>query len=158
MNASLLHRLTEALDDERRAIAAYRGVLERFGVVRPFVHILEAECRHAAALLGLFERYGLPVPEDRWASAPLRVPTTLLEACRNGVAAEQENIAMYERLLAATEEPDVRRVRENLQAASRERHLPAFERCVARGGGSGSGRVHGRGGRRHRQRSGVPVR
>ena len=46
--------------------------------------------------------------------------------------AEQENMAMYGWLLAATAEPDVRRVLENLQAASRDRHLPAFERCLAR--------------------------
>ena len=40
---------------------------------------------------------------------------------------------MYDRILAETTEADVRRVLEHLQAASRDRHLPAFERCLQRG-------------------------
>jgi rubrerythrin len=129
MNSSLKDRLTEALDDEYKALAAYRKVIEKFGPIRPFVNIVEAEARHAAALLALFERYGIPVPEDRW---PERVtaPDTVEEACRSAVEAEKNNMAMYDRLLAATPEPDVRRVLENLRSASRDRHLRAFERCL----------------------------
>lgn len=87
MNSSLKDRLTEALDDEYKALAAYRKVIEKFGPIRPFVNIVEAEARHAAALLSLFERYGIPVPEDRW---PERVtaPDTVEEACRSAVEAE----------------------------------------------------------------------
>jgi len=131
MNSSLKDRLTEALDDEYKALAAYRKVIEKFGPIRPFVNIVEAEARHAAALLSLFERYGIPVPEDRW---PERVtaPDTVEEACRSAVEAEIYNMAMYDRLLAATPEPDVRRVLENLRSASRDRHLPAFKRCFQR--------------------------
>jgi rubrerythrin len=129
-----LDRLSEALDDERKAIATYRGVIERFGPVRPFVNIITAEMRHAEALLGLFDRYGLPVPEDAWHTAPIEVPDSLQEACRRGVEGELQNIAMYDRLLDTTPEPDVRRALQSLQAASRERHLPAFQRCLARRG------------------------
>lgn len=43
---------------------------------------------------------------------------------------------MYDRILAETSEPDVRRVLLHLQSASRDRHLPAFERCVDREGRS----------------------
>jgi rubrerythrin len=131
MNSSLKDRLTEALDDEYKALAAYRKVIEKFGPIRPFVNIVEAEARHAAALLSLFERYGIPVPEDRW---PERVtaPDTVEEACRSAVEAEIYNMAMYDRLLAATPEPDVRRVLENLRSASRDRHLPAFKHCFQR--------------------------
>ncbi|WP_434150845.1 ferritin-like domain-containing protein [Methylocaldum gracile subsp. desertum] len=131
MNSSLKDRLTEALDDEYKALAAYRKVIEKFGPIRPFVNIVEAEARHAAALLSLFERYGVPVPEDRW---PERVtaPDTVEEACRSAVEAEIYNMAMYDRLLAATPEPDVRRVLENPRSASRDRHLPAFKRCFQR--------------------------
>jgi hypothetical protein len=131
--------LTEALDDEYKARAMYRKVLDRFGVVRPFANILEAEERHIRALLPLFERYRIAPPEDRWA-ATLRAPNTVLEACQAGVDAEIENIAMYDRLLAAVEEDDVAQVLAKLQAASRERHLPAFQRCVERSGGCVSGR------------------
>jgi len=128
---TLQDRLTEALEDEYKARATYRKIIERFGPVRPFVNIVESEDRHVEALLSLFRKYHLAVPEDRWPEGA-EVPGSLAEACRNAVQAEQENMAMYDRLLAATAEPDVRRVLENLQSASRNRHLPAFQRCLAR--------------------------
>jgi rubrerythrin len=148
---NLLDRLTEALDDERKAIATYRSVIERFGPVRPFVNIIEAERRHAAALIGLFDRYGLPVPEDDWAMVRVAVPESLPDACSRAVAGELQNIAMYDHLLDATPEPEVRRVLERLQSASRDRHLPAFQRCLGSGSRmAGAGRGQGRGGRRCR--------
>lgn len=126
--------LAEALDDEYKARATYAKVIERFGPVRPFINIVEAEERHARALLALYERHGLEAPANVWADSDrIETPETLTEACRRAVAGEIENIEMYDRLLAAVEEPDCRRVLENLQAASRDRHLPAFRRCVARG-------------------------
>jgi rubrerythrin len=133
MTSNLKDRLTEALEDEYKARATYRKVIEKFGPVRPFANIVEAEERHIAALLSLFGRYGVPIPEDPWPGR-VSVPDTLEEACRSAVEAEQDNMAMYDRLLAATPEPEVRRVLENLQAASRDRHLPAFERCLRRRG------------------------
>jgi rubrerythrin len=133
MTSDLKDRLTEALEDEYKARATYQKVIEKFGLVRPFANIVEAEDRHVAALLSLFEQYRIPVPEDHWA-ARVTVPDTLAEACRKAIEAEKENMAIYDRLLAATPEPDVRRVLENLQAASRDRHLPAFERCISRRG------------------------
>jgi len=127
----LRERLTEALDDEYKSRATYRRVIEKFGPVRPFVNIVEAEQRHVHALISLFDAHGLPVPEDDWASRVV-APATIVEACRAAVEAERANMAMYDCLLAATPEPDVRRVLTHLQSASRDRHLPAFERCVAR--------------------------
>jgi hypothetical protein len=55
---------------------------------------------------------------------------TPAEAYRRAVEAEKDNMALYERLLAATREPDVRRVLQNLPSASHDRHLPAFDRCI----------------------------
>jgi len=133
--------LTEALDDEYKARAMYRKVIDQFGPVRPFVNIVEAEERHIAVLLPLFGKYRIAPPKDKWTQI-VRVSDTVLEACQAGVDAEIENIAMYDRLLAAVQEEDVVRVLTNLQSASRERHLPAFRRCVKRGGcapGGGGG-------------------
>ena len=130
--------LVEALDDEYKARAMYRKVIDKFGPVRPFVNIVEAEERHISVLLPLFEKYRISPPEDNRGST-LRLPDTLLEACQAGVDAEIENVEMYNRLLAAVQEEDVVRVLTNLQAASRERHLPAFQRCVKRGGGAPRG-------------------
>lgn len=131
--------LHAALDDEYKARATYARVIEDFGPVRPFVNIVEAEGRHVAAILRLFHRYGLPVPEDPWPGAVPRYGSPA-EACRAGVDAEIENGALYDRLLAGTTRPDVLEVYRNLQRASQEHHLPAFRRCVGRGGhGPGAG-------------------
>lgn len=169
MPVSLEQALVEALNDEYKARATYAQVIRKFGEVRPFANILHAEDRHVHALLPLFDRYGIPVPGDTW---PQRVaaPSSLLEASRAGVQAEIENAAMYTRLLTATRDyPDVQQVLLNLQRASQENHLPAFQRAVQRlesrhapaaphtaggchgggrhrgwGGGSGGGRNRGR--------------
>jgi rubrerythrin len=132
MLENLALALTEALQDEYKARATYRAILERFGLVRPFVNIVESEERHIRALLPLFARYGVPVPEDDW-PARVDVPESLTQACQEGVQAEIENGAMYERLLAMTADyPDVQQVFRNLQRASQENHLPAFQRGAAR--------------------------
>lgn len=65
-------------------------------------------------------------------------------ACEQGVAAEIENIALYDRILPTAEDESVFATLTDLQSASRERHLPAFERCVARGGEQGRGQGRGR--------------
>jgi hypothetical protein len=53
-----------------------------------------------------------------------------LFGCAAGAAAELANGAMYERLIAATRHPDMLRVLRNLQEASQQRHLPAFQRAA----------------------------
>jgi hypothetical protein len=132
----------ESLNDEYKARAFYRLVVKRFGPVPPFINIVEAEDTHARALEALCARYGIPLPPDEW-EAKLQPPSSVLEACRAGVAGEHENIAMYDRFLRETEEPEVQALFQRLQARSREAHLPAFERCVARGGKAGRGKGQG---------------
>ena len=147
--------LNEAIQDEYKARATYRKVVEKFGPVRPFTNIINAETQHVAALTRLFEQYGLTVPSDSWIA---KVPTfaTLEEACIGAVNAEVENAKLYEKLLAATDKPDIIRVFEALQRASQEKHLPAFQRCADQGvnaapgergrQGNGQGRMQGQGG------------
>jgi len=57
--------LTEAINDEYKARATYRMIISKFGEIRPFINIVEAESRHIQALLPLFDKYGVPVPEDK---------------------------------------------------------------------------------------------
>jgi rubrerythrin len=133
-----LQALSEALDDEYRARATYRKVVERFGPVRPFANIVAAENRHIAALLRQFHRLRAPPPADTWED-PVSVPASLAQACAEGVQAEVENEALYKRLLDQVADPEVRRVMQRLQAASRDRHLPAFRRCLQRYAASPSG-------------------
>ena len=134
-----IRALHEALDDEYRAWATYDQVIADFGEVQPFSNIREAEARHIEALRALYLRYGLVVPANPWPGTVTRY-ASLREACEAGVAAEIENSALYERLLASTQRPDIVTVFRNLQEASQERHLPAFQRCVQRGAGGGGGR------------------
>lgn len=140
LTASEITALHAALDDEYRAWATYDQVIHDFGEVPPFSNIRAAEARHIEALRGLFERYDLPLPANAWPGKVTRY-ASLQAACAAGVAAEIENGALYQRLLASTQRPDILTVFRNLQEASQQRHLPAFQRCVERGAG---------GGRRHR--------
>jgi len=131
MTEKTLAALREALEDEYKAQATYRKVIEKFGNVRPFINIVEAEGRHASALLRQFERLGVAPPKDNWAGK-IEAPASLYEACKAAVAAEIENAEMYDRLLDEIDDPIVRDVLLNLQDASQNRHLPAFRRCVER--------------------------
>lgn len=123
--------LGEALDDERKAEATYAAVIERFGAVRPFVNIVDAETRHSIAIERQLSRLGLAIPANIWHGRGA-APGTLVDACEAAIAAEIDNIALYDRLLPGIQDPTTRRVLENLQAASRDNHLPAFRRCLSR--------------------------
>lgn len=106
----------------------------------PFINIVEAEGRHIQALLPLFEKYGFDIPEDTWENR-LEAPESILASCQFGVDAEIENAEMYNRLLSNTKDHgDVQMVFKNLQRASQEKHLTAFQRCVERSGAGGNGR------------------
>lgn len=119
-----------ALYDEYAARAFYQRVTEAYGARAPFANIQRAEEQHVGALYGLCERYGIPRPLD-----PFPAETTIeagwLANCQRGVAGEIANVRLYAELLAQIGEADVRRVFENLQAASLHNHLPAFQRSVA---------------------------
>ncbi len=121
--------LNEALDDEYHAWATYDQVIADFGDVRPFSNIRDAEARHIDALCTLFARYGLTIPDNPWPGQVDRCPD-LQAACNAGIAAEIANGEMYDRLLQATQRPDILAVLRNLQQASQQRHLRAFRRCA----------------------------
>lgn len=150
--AQLRTVLLEALEDERKAEATYAAVLAKFGKVRPFSNIIDAERRHSSAIERQLIRLGIPVPPNGCEGRG-HAPASLAEACRAAVHAEIENIALYDRLLPSIADGMVRQVLENLQAASRDNHLPAFRRCLAReegqdrdgSRGTGRGRGHTRG-------------
>ena len=141
-----IRALHEALDDEYHAWMTYDQVIADFGAVAPFSNIRDAEARHLEALHTLYTLYGLPIPANPWSGKALRY-ANLQEACEAGVAAEIANGELYERLLAATNRPDIWIVFRNLQEASQQRHLPAFQRCAQGGGGGGLGGPRHRGGR-----------
>ena len=144
MSDTISKVLIEAINDEYKARAIYLNVISKFGEIRPFINIVAAEGRHVEALLPLFTKYNIAIPEDDWNSR-IDTPTSILDACQLGVKDEIENAEMYDRLLDLTMDyPDVQEVLKKLQRASKENHLPAFQRCVERGSakeGSGNGSV-----------------
>lgn len=130
--------LGAALQDERHAEAFYAAVLTRFGDVRPFSNIIDAERTHEALLIDLFATYGIAVPENGYASGAMQAPAapdSLADACKIGVEAEIANRDLYDGQLlpAVAAYPDITDVMIRLRDASEEKHLPAFERCAARG-------------------------
>jgi hypothetical protein len=126
--------LEEALDDEYKSHATYAQVIRDFGPQRPFINIVEAEARHVSALLGLFDKYAIVAPANRWAGNVPRY-ATLAVACIASVQGEIDNVALYDRVLGSTGRADILDVFHALRAASQDRHLPAFQRCAARGRG-----------------------
>ena len=133
--------LLDALADERRAQATYEAVIAKFGDARPFSNIVNAEKRHESFLLSLFEKYGVEVPQNEFGKEKTEVPGTLTETCQQGIEGEKANIAMYDKFLEFVKEKDIRETFTYLRDASKNNHLPAFERCAkGRGMGKGGGR------------------
>ncbi len=118
-----------AIQDEYRAEQIYLRVLFDHGNVLPFYNVVVAEQRHSTSLAAIYERRGIATPPSEWTLDNVPRFETIALACAAGAVAEQENIAMYDRLLAGTLPADVRYVFSNNRRASLERHLPAFEAC-----------------------------
>lgn len=119
--------LDEAYRAETGALATYRHVVTRLGPVGPFPNVVQAEEQHVSTVGALFTRYGLGVPTAATGQAS---PATRSAACTLGASIEREMVAMYDRLLpSVTSYPAVTTVFHNLQAVSRDNHLPAFEHC-----------------------------
>lgn len=129
--SSLHQALCAALDDEYKARATYAAVIDRFGPVRPFVNILRSEQRHIDALVRLFRQRGWEPPADGHGGR-IPAPASLEEACRLGVQAELDNVALYERLDSLADgDAQVLGVFAALKSASQQRHLPAFRRGLS---------------------------
>lgn len=129
--ADIAAMLEIAVQEEYKAQMLYRSVLGTFGPeTQPFALIAESEARHVEALQTLFTRRQLAPPASAWTPGSFDPFASLALACAAGVAAEQEDAALYTPYLQRSDLPqDVRNVFTNLQAASLESHLPAFTRC-----------------------------
>lgn len=121
--------MTDAIQDEYLAENTYLRVLAEFGKVLPFHNIVYGEQRHSEAIAYLFIKRGLSVPASDWDINNVPTFPTLRAACAAGVAAEEDNVALYDRLLERGLPADVKQVFTNNRAASLDRHLPAFRAC-----------------------------
>jgi hypothetical protein len=119
-----------ALDDEYKAYSMYDAVVTEFGALRPFSMIIRAEETHIASLKAILDKYGEQIPANPYLGK-LSIKTTDKENCQLGIDAEIANIALYrdQLLPKVTAYPDITTVFTNLMDASKDKHLPAFERC-----------------------------
>ncbi|WP_417620849.1 ferritin-like domain-containing protein [Parasphingorhabdus sp.] len=131
---SVVAAMDAALADERNAVLNYQTVLDRFGPVRPFVNIAEAEKRHINALLALYTAYNIPVPKNDTMVDPIFETADLQTLCELGVKGEIDNVRLYDEdlLPAVAGHSNIMTVMTRLRDASAQRHKPAFERCLAR--------------------------
>jgi hypothetical protein len=120
--------LVRAIEEEFGAQALYQSVLDKFGNVSPFNDIVLSEAKHASALINQAQKYGIPVPEFP-SSEGLSAFETVDEACQAGVDAEIADAELYDELMSFTTNSALIRVYTNLQKASLDSHLPAFEDC-----------------------------
>lgn len=119
--------------DEHKALATYQAIMAQFGqapsgAVMPFSGIARAEQSHINALERVFARYGVEVPAVPTFDVP--VFESLEDACAAAAQAEIDNGALYDEFLSLFTQADILRVVENLQSASLNNHLPAFEACA----------------------------
>ena len=128
---SEIEALGLAINDEYKARATYRKVIEKFGEVKPFSNIIISEGTHISELEKLYNKYGLGIPADEWYD---EVPEfdSVEDACQAGVDAEVENADLYDELFSKVDNQDITAVFTSLRDASRNNHLPAFERCGGR--------------------------
>lgn len=118
---------------EYAAFAMYSAVIEQFGEVEPYVSIRAAEQRHIDALIRQLSRYGVTVPENPYLGN-VEAPNDLATAAKNWAIGEIDNVALYDDLLALTQDSNLVRVFNNLKDASLNMHLPMFEQAAANGG------------------------
>ena len=127
-----IEALKLTLEDEYKAEAIYQKILDKFGDVKPFSNIINAEQKHSDALIVLFNKYDLEVPSNDWYDKVSEFDS-VEEACIGGVDAEIANVALYDGLFSKVDNEDVITVFTSLRDASQEKHLPAFQRCTERG-------------------------
>lgn len=120
--------LQRAVLEEYGALNLYNAVIDQFGAVIPFAQIVRAEQMHVNTLVRQADKYGIEVPANPGLSTPVSF-ATLADACQAGVDAEIADAALYDQLMAVTDNADLIRVYTSLQSASLNMHLPAFEAC-----------------------------
>jgi hypothetical protein len=128
LDAAEVEALNDAINEEYGALNTYQAALAQFGNISPFSQIARSEQQHVNVLAQLFTRYGLAVPANPGLTS---TPTwdSVADACQTGVDAEIADAALYDELEPTVDNADILRVFANLQAASLNSHLPAFESC-----------------------------
>jgi hypothetical protein len=120
-------------EGEYAAYATYDAIINEYGNVNPYANIMAAEAKHIDALKQILDQYEVAYPTENPYLGMIDAHESLAEAAQAGVDAEIANVVLYdEQLEAVSDYPDIIAVFVNLQRASQEQHLPAFQRASAR--------------------------
>ncbi len=128
LSAAEADALNQAILEEYGALNLYQSVIAEFGNVYPFSQIVKAEQQHVNALVRQATKYGVSVPANPGLSTAPSF-ASLSAACQAGVDAEIADAALYDALKPDVTHTDILQVFNNLQSASLNSHLPAFEAC-----------------------------
>lgn len=128
LTAAEAQGLQDAILEEYGALNLYQGVINTLGAELPFTQIVRSEQQHVNALLRQAQIYGVEAPANPGLAQPVSFDS-LAEACQAGVQAEIADAALYDTLKAVTTHTSLLQVYDNLQSASLNQHLPAFEAC-----------------------------
>jgi hypothetical protein len=120
--------LISAILEEYKALNLYQSAIQQLGSIAPFTQIARSEQQHVNILTSMANKYGVSVPANPGLASPVEL-TSLAAACQAGFSAETEDAALYDTLKAATTHSDLLQVYSNLQNASLNNHLPAFQAC-----------------------------
>ena len=120
--------LLRALDDEYRAYCFYTlaSPLDEM-----FVHLQSAELSHINALKFHLQKLNVAIPENPYANTPT-LPASLEEVIQTAIMRENENVALYNTLLANEQNPEIIDTFYRLQAASFNQHIPALQNALIR--------------------------
>jgi hypothetical protein len=130
LSTEVQNALNAAIQDEYKAQAIYRRILNDFGDgTKPFSNVINAEIKHAEALANVMDSYNLSVPQNNFKVTDMPTFSTVKNACAAGAIAEVENIELYDEFLKLDLPSNVRNVFENNRRASLNNHLPAFNAC-----------------------------
>lgn len=119
--------LKAAIVEEYTAMNTYLAISKEYDSLL-FARIARSEQRHVDALIKAAARAGLEIPENPGSGAE-KTWSSYAEACAFGVQFEKEDAALYDELMAKTSNAALTRIYTNLQRASLQNHLPAFEAC-----------------------------
>lgn len=127
---NVVDALHQAISDEYKAYATYKSIIDKFGNIRPFIMVINAEQQHITALEGIYNKYGIEIPKNNLTDN-VYAPFSIKEACAVGVDAEIKNVNLYKNHLIpmVSDYPDITSVFLNLMNASEQKHLPAFMKC-----------------------------
>ena len=128
LSATEAEGLQSAIQEEYTAVNTYNSVIATLGTGTVFDRIVRSEQRQVDALILVAERHGVTVPENAGLVADFNY-TILAEACELARGFEFADADLYTQLLSQTENPALTRVYTNLQSASLNKHVPAFELC-----------------------------